>query len=93
MRPGTLTIVVVMDSMDWFPPQGGQVVKQIRSLNRALKIKGRVLLRSAGLEPWFLKTFEENGFVARRVAVRVPGSCIDRYVPLIFPVWSSGSPY
>ena len=78
MRPGTLTIVVVMDSMDWFPPAGGQAVKQIRNLNRALKIKGRVMLRSAGLEPWYLKTFEENGFSSRRVAVRVPGSCIDR---------------
>ncbi|RYN78272.1 hypothetical protein AA0120_g11018 [Alternaria tenuissima] len=78
MRPATLTIVVVMDSMDWFPPQGNQAVKQIRALNRALKVKGRVMLRSAGLEPWYIKVFTENGFGAKRVAVRVPGSCIDR---------------
>ncbi|CBX91144.1 hypothetical protein IAQ61_002607 [Plenodomus lingam] len=78
MRPGTLTIVVVMDSMDWFPPTGTQALKQIRALNRALKIKGRVMLRSAGVEPWYIKVFGENGFAVKRVAVRVPGSCIDR---------------
>ncbi|KAF9740191.1 hypothetical protein PMIN06_007123 [Paraphaeosphaeria minitans] len=78
MRPGTLTIVVVMDSMDWFPPTGTQAGKQIRALNRALKVKGRVMLRSAGLEPWYLKAFEECGFGCKRVAVRVPGACIDR---------------
>ncbi|KAE8826756.1 hypothetical protein HRS9139_07928 [Pyrenophora teres f. teres] len=78
MRPGTLTIVVVMDSMDWFPPTGTQALKQIRALNRALKIKGRVMLRSAGLEPWYIRVFGESGFSVKRVAVRVPGSCIDR---------------
>ncbi|KAI4930877.1 uncharacterized protein J4E92_004710 [Alternaria infectoria] len=78
MRPGTLTIVVVMDSMDWFPPSGQQALKQIRALNRALKVKGRVMLRSAGLEPWYIKVFGECGFAVKRVAVRVPGSCIDR---------------
>jgi betaine lipid synthase len=64
--------------MDWFPPQGQQAVKQIRALNRALKVRGRVMLRSAGLEPWYLKVFGESGFSCKRVAVRVPGSCIDR---------------
>lgn len=78
MRPGTLTIVVVMDSMDWFPPSGNQALKQIRALNRALKVRGRVMLRSAGLEPWYVAVFGENGFSCRRVAVRVPGACIDR---------------
>ncbi|KAF1959847.1 betaine lipid synthase [Byssothecium circinans] len=78
MRPGTLTIVVVMDSMDWFPQTGTQAVKQIRALNRALKVKGRVMLRSAGLEPWYLSVFAECGFACKRVAVRVPGACIDR---------------
>lgn len=78
MRPGTLTIVVVMDSMDWFPPQGNQALRQIRALNRALKVKGRVMLRSAGLEPWYIKCFAECGFGVKRVAVRLPGSCIDR---------------
>jgi len=83
MRPGTLTIVVVMDSMDWFPPTGTQALKQIRALNRALKVKGRVMLRSAGLEPWYIRVFGETGFSIKRVAVRVPGSCIDRYVGTI----------
>ncbi|PVI06173.1 hypothetical protein DM02DRAFT_553413 [Periconia macrospinosa] len=78
MRPATLTIVVVMDSMDWFPPAGNQALKQIRALNRALKVKGRVMLRSAGLEPWYIAVFEECGFLCKRVAVRVPGACIDR---------------
>ncbi|KAF2712629.1 hypothetical protein K504DRAFT_464699 [Pleomassaria siparia CBS 279.74] len=78
MRPNTLTIVVVMDSMDWFPPGGKQAIKQIRGLNRALRVKGRVLLRSAGIEPWYLDVFGELGFSCRRVAVRVPGGCIDR---------------
>jgi betaine lipid synthase len=78
MRPGTLTIVVVMDSMDWFPVKGSQAVKQIRCLNRALKVRGRVLLRSAGLDPWYVAVFGENGFVCKRVAVRVAGACVDR---------------
>ncbi|KAF2267923.1 hypothetical protein CC78DRAFT_32264 [Lojkania enalia] len=78
MRPSTLTIVVVMDSMDWFPPEGKQAVRQIRAMNRALKVKGRVMLRSAGLTPWYIAKFEESGFACKRVAVRVPGSCIDR---------------
>ncbi|EMD89433.1 hypothetical protein COCHEDRAFT_1108881 [Bipolaris maydis C5] len=78
MRPGTLTIVVVMDSMDWFPPNGTQALRQIRALNRALKVKGRVMLRSAGLEPWYIKVFAECGFTVKRVAVRLPGTCIDR---------------
>lgn len=78
MRPSTLTIVVVMDSMDWFPPEGKQAVRQIRALNRALKLKGRVMLRSAGLHPWYVNVFEQCGFSAKRVAARLPGSCIDR---------------
>jgi betaine lipid synthase len=78
MRPDTLTIVVVMDSMDWFPPEGKQAVRQIRALNRALKLRGRVMLRSAGLRPWYVDVFEGEGFACKRVAVRVPGSCIDR---------------
>ncbi|OCK87620.1 uncharacterized protein K441DRAFT_670456 [Cenococcum geophilum 1.58] len=78
MRPGTLTIVVVMDSMDWFPPTGSHAVRQIKALNRALKLKGRVLLRSAGLTPWYIKKFEEFGFSTRRVSARMPGTCIDR---------------
>ncbi|KAF2500290.1 hypothetical protein BU16DRAFT_453416 [Lophium mytilinum] len=78
MRPGTLTIVVVMDSMDWFPPNGQHAVRQIRALNRAMKLKGRVLLRSAGMKPWYIEKFQELGFTTKRVAARLPGTCIDR---------------
>jgi len=36
-------------------------------------------LRSAGLKPWYVDTFEKRGFVAKRVGARIPpGSCIDR---------------
>lgn len=67
-----------MDSMDWFEPSGNQAQTQIQALYSALKTGGKVLLRSAGLKPWYITLFENNGFAARRVGARVPGSCIDR---------------
>lgn len=80
MTPGTLTIAVVMDSMDWFHPTEGrpQVEKQVKLLRRSLKEGGRVMLRSAGTDPWYVSVFEEFGFKPKRVAVRLPGTCIDR---------------
>ncbi|KAI9820286.1 MAG: hypothetical protein M1827_005908 [Pycnora praestabilis] len=78
ITPGTLTIAVVMDSMDWFTPGKPEAAQQIATLNHALRLGGRVLLRSAGLKPWYVSQFEQLGFAARRVGVRVPGSCIDR---------------
>ena len=80
---GFLVVGVVMKSLpalapDWFPPTGSHAVRQIKALNRALKLKGRVLLRSAGLTPWYVKKFKEFGFSARRVGARMPGTCIDR---------------
>lgn len=78
MTPGTLTIAIVMDSMDWFDPTGEAVSKQIKALNRALKMKGRVMLRSAGLTPWYVSKFEQLGFAPKRVGARFPGECIDR---------------
>jgi betaine lipid synthase len=78
ISPGTLTVAVVMDSMDWFEPGGPAAVSQISRLNRALKQGGRVLLRSAALEPWYVKQFERLGFSAKRVGARFPGTCIDR---------------
>ena len=79
MTPGTLTIAVLMDSMDWFDPEGKEAAQQIRAVNRALKVGGRVLLRSAGLKPWYVRQFETLGFVGKRVAARIPpGTCIDR---------------
>ncbi|KAH8691236.1 hypothetical protein BGW36DRAFT_431791 [Talaromyces proteolyticus] len=78
MTPRTLTIAVVMDSMDWFNPVEDAAAKQAQALNRALKIGGRVLLRSASIDPWYIKDFADNGFSPRRVGARFPGSCIDR---------------
>ena len=75
----TLTIAVVMDSMDWFDPKSDEAQTQIRALNHALKIGGRVFLRSAGLKPWYIPQFEGLGFSTKRVGARLPGSCIDRY--------------
>ncbi|KAJ6088746.1 hypothetical protein N7486_010007 [Penicillium sp. IBT 16267x] len=78
IKPGTLTIAVVMDSMDWFDPTEDAAAAQARRLNHALKIGGRILLRSASIDPWYIKHFEQNGFTARRVGARFPGTCIDR---------------
>ncbi|KAK4456647.1 hypothetical protein QBC42DRAFT_301841 [Cladorrhinum samala] len=78
IMPGTLTVAVLMDSMDWFDPSSAAAAKQVMKLNRALKMGGRVLLRSAGTEPWYIRQFERHGFRAKRVGNRVPGTCIDR---------------
>lgn len=67
-----------MDSMDWFSPTSADATTQVMALNRALKPSGRVLLRSAGLKPWYVQVFEEGGFSANRVAARLPGMCVDR---------------
>ncbi|BDD56066.1 hypothetical protein MAP00_001546 [Monascus purpureus] len=78
LRHGTLTIAVIMDSMDWFDPKGDEAAAQVQALNHSLKMGGRVLLRSASIEPWYIKHFQENGFKPRRVGSRFPGTCIDR---------------
>ena len=78
IAPGTLTIAIVMDSMDWFDRDTLDAETQVRALYKVLKRGGRVLLRSAGLEPWYVKTFRENGFQTTCVGRRTPGSCIDR---------------
>lgn len=79
MQPEALTIAVLMDSMDWFSPAGPEAKAQVQAVNRALKLGGRVLVRSAGLNPWYIRTFEENGFACKRVAARIPpGTCTDR---------------
>lgn len=48
-----------------------------------MKLGGRVMLRSAGLRPWYITNFEEQGFRCERVAARTSGACIDRHV-LVF---------
>ena len=78
ITPNTLTIAVVMDSMDWFDPKNSAATDQAVALNQALKIGGRVLLRSASIKPWYINVFRSEGFSARRVGERKPGSCIDR---------------
>lgn len=87
IAPGTLTVASVMDSMDWFdqPPSPGSKGRsslahtQVTRLNRALGMGGRVLLRSAAREPWYIREcFEQCGFVAEKVGDRVGGACIDR---------------
>ena len=78
MAPSTLTIAVLMDSMDWMDHRSLAAKEQIQKLHRALKVGGRVLVRSSGLYPWYVKDFEEGGFTAKRVAARLPGTCIDR---------------
>lgn len=78
LAPGSLTIAVVMDSMDWFDPGNTDAAVQICSFNRALKMGGRVLLRSAGLKPWYIAVWELGGFSAKRVQCRLPGECVDR---------------
>lgn len=78
LAPGTLTVAVVMDSMDWFDPGSDAAARQIRKLNRALRTGGRVMLRSAALRPWYVKEFEALGFAARQHGERTGGRCIDR---------------
>ncbi|EME77424.1 uncharacterized protein MYCFIDRAFT_191528 [Pseudocercospora fijiensis CIRAD86] len=79
MQPDSLTIAVLMDSMDWFTPGGPEAPAQCKAVNRALKLGGRVLIRSSGLLPWYIAVFEECGFSAKRVAARIPrGMCTDR---------------
>lgn len=67
-----------MDSMDWFDPTATDAIAQVQTLNHALKKGGRILLRSASIEPWYMRHFQENGFEIKRVGARSPGACIDR---------------
>ncbi|KAH0542637.1 hypothetical protein FGG08_002960 [Glutinoglossum americanum] len=78
ITPGTLTVAVIMDSMDWFDTASVEASVQISATNRALKLGGRVLLRSAGLKPWYIQEFETRGFTAQRVNARLAGTCVDR---------------
>jgi betaine lipid synthase len=78
MRASSLTVAVIMDSMDWFSPSDQPTAAtQIRALNRALMPGGRVLLRSAALKPWYLKLFEELGFKTSVATKRLPGTYTD----------------
>ncbi|KAI0659731.1 hypothetical protein C8Q70DRAFT_90917 [Cubamyces menziesii] len=78
IRPESVAVAVIMDHLDWFDPEGAQAIEEIRALNKAMKIGGRVLLRSAGLKPWYIANFSAQGFKCERVAARTAGKCIDR---------------
>jgi len=78
LSPGSLTVAVIMDSMDWFAPGDETAVKQVKALNRALAMNGRVLFRSAARVPWYVRLFEERGFVCEKRGDRQPGKWIDR---------------
>ncbi|KAI0754293.1 hypothetical protein C8Q80DRAFT_1117051 [Daedaleopsis nitida] len=78
IKPETITVAVIMDHMDWFDPEGTQASEEIGAINKAMQIGGRVLLRSAGLKPWYIAKFSTQGFRCERVAARTAGKCIDR---------------
>jgi len=78
ISPGTLTIAVVVDAMDRLDPQGTEAESQIRALNEALTMGGRVLLKSVALEPWYIPKFEQLGFQRRCYGTRKAGTCVDR---------------
>jgi betaine lipid synthase len=46
----------------------------IRALKRALRPKGRVFWRSAAMQPWYARLFEEEGFEVERISVREVGT-------------------
>ncbi|KAK4940000.1 hypothetical protein LTR10_019852 [Elasticomyces elasticus] len=78
ISPSTLTIAILMDSMDWFNPKETAALEQIVALNKVLKVGGRVLFRSAATRPWYTSIFEQNGFESKCVGRRDSGKCIDR---------------
>ncbi|CAO3633981.1 unnamed protein product [Cunninghamella blakesleeana] len=74
-----LTILVVMDHMDWFDPKShDELLDEIKQMNRTLQVGGHVYWRSAGTKPWYNRLFEENGFKVEALGVRTPGEVIDR---------------
>ncbi|KAK6524357.1 hypothetical protein TWF281_011265 [Arthrobotrys megalospora] len=78
MSDESLTIAVVMDSMDWFDPHSNGAREQIKTFHRVLRVGGRVMIRSAGIEPWYAQIFESEGFKATRIGSRSENPCIDR---------------
>lgn len=77
VSPGTLTIAVILDAMDRLDPESIEAGTQIRMLNKALAIGGRVLLKSVGQLPWYISQFEQLGFEPKSHGLRKLGTCID----------------
>ncbi|KAG6065259.1 hypothetical protein E4U32_007548 [Claviceps aff. humidiphila group G2b] len=67
-----------MSDSNRFDPGSSAAAAQITKLNRALKMGGRVMLRTSALTPWYIKIFEAHGFTAKRHGGRIDGACIDR---------------
>ncbi|KAK9448850.1 uncharacterized protein V1518DRAFT_374686 [Limtongia smithiae] len=78
IRKHTVTIAIVMDHMDWFDQDGVDATREIRALNHALKVGGRVLFRSASKKPWYTAVYEREGFTCRPAQVREKNKSIDR---------------
>jgi betaine lipid synthase len=78
LTPSTLTKAVLMDHMDWMDWDGIEVRKEIIALRNAMKPGGEVMFRSAAKNPWYVKVYEEEGFICSPVAIRQDGNCIDR---------------
>lgn len=74
----TVSIAIIMDHMDWFNPEESDVDQEIATLWKVLGDQGRVMLRSASKQPWYIKNFEKFGFHCKAYSVRYPGKCIDR---------------
>jgi betaine lipid synthase len=73
----TLTKAVLMDHMDWMDWDGVEVRKEVVALRKAMKPGGQVMFRSAAKSPWYVKVYEEEGFVCQPVSIRQDNS-IDR---------------
>ncbi|MCP8719005.1 MAG: class I SAM-dependent methyltransferase [Asgard group archaeon] len=74
----SITIAILMDHMDWFDPHGKDAINEISALKKCLAPNGRVMLRSAAPNPWYMKTFESLGFKVENSVVRKHGESIDR---------------
>ena len=71
MQPGSLTIAVLMDSMDWFTPGGPEAPAQVRAVNRSLWTADDRVARLAALfrlDPGLIARFHADrmGMIERR---------------------------
>ncbi|KAJ6606167.1 hypothetical protein DFH09DRAFT_1119498 [Mycena vulgaris] len=79
LRDKSLTRVVIMDHLDWFPPGSADVDAEIENLSRVLDVGGCVFWRSAARTPWYNMNFEAMGFRVTALGVRTgPRIAIDR---------------
>ncbi|KAI3619807.1 betaine lipid [Moniliophthora roreri] len=75
----SLTRVLIMDHLDWFPPDSQQVEDEVKEFARVVALGGYVLWRSASREPWYNQVFERFDFKLDAVGVRQgPDVALDR---------------